>query len=538
MNEEPRSAHQIITAQPGAQIQNVVQTFIENINLGITTNYPDYAVRIENFIKNLSESPFWGREENLRTLDNWLNSPSAQPYLFLAAPAGRGKSALLVRWLIRLWERDPDLPIVFVPVSLRYETASRAVFFPALAARLAYLFGEQISTGPIQDYNALQDKVSKYLKRHPPKGRLLIMLDGLDEATDLEMGLGRYLFPYSPPEGLRVVVSARYLAGESGPEGWLRRLGWNDHRLARSLDLKPLTREEVAEALQSMPSPLGELGHQEEIVNELYRLSEEGEPLLVRLYLDALSKKANELREKREAAVSLRPEDLLSLSPDLKSYFEQWLDDQRKQWKQRGEGDPLSKPNVQDLLNLLAAALAPLTREALQDISRLNTQEIDDAIRCLERLVIGDGEKQGYTFSHMSLRRYFWEKLSPNERDSLDKRFLEWGLRWVQQLCQGEVNLDQISPRLPYLVHALGEHLERSNAKPEDWLHLVDRTWAEAVKKLKNSYELFIMDVERAWRACSRINRERIKRGESPSYLGAEIRCALVKASLVGQSRK
>jgi hypothetical protein len=165
-------------------------------------------------------------------------------------------------------KRDPELPIVFVPVSLRYDTASRAVFFAALAARLAYLFREQIPTGLIQNPDALQEKVSEYLRQPPSKGRLLIILDGLDEATDWE--IGPYLFRPSPPEGLRVVVSARYLAGESGPEGWLNRLGWENYRV---LDLKPLTREGVAEALRSIPPPLDELGRRAEIVNELYHLS-------------------------------------------------------------------------------------------------------------------------------------------------------------------------------------------------------------------------------------------------------------------------
>lgn len=541
MNEEPRLVNQTITAETGARVENVVQAsitlLIENITHGIHPYFPDYGSRIGSFIEHLSGSRnsigFWGREEDLRTLDNWLNSPSAPPYLLLAAPAGRGKSALLVQWLIRLLKRDPELPIVFVPVSLRYDTASRAVFFAALAARLAYLFREQIPTGLIQNPDALQEKVSEYLRQPPSKGRLLIILDGLDEATDWE--IGPYLFRPSPPEGLRVVVSARYLAGESGPEGWLNRLGWENYRV---LDLKPLTREGVAEALRSIPPPLDELGRRAEIVNELYHLSEEGEPLLVRLYLDALSKKVNELREKSGAAVSLRPEDLHSLIPDLKSYFEQWLDDQYKQWRERGEGEPLNKPNVVEVLNLLAAALAPLTRWDLEDIGGLKSLELKDAIRFLKRLVIGDGEKQGYSFSHPGLRRYFWENLSPNERDRLEKRFLGWGLGWVQRLCRGEATLREISPHLPYLVHALGNHLERSNAKPEDWLYLVDKTWAEAVKTLTNSYELFIRDVERAWRASSRVNRERIERDEPPSYLGAEIRCALVKASLARKYQK
>jgi hypothetical protein len=133
--------------------------------------------------------------------------------------------------------------------------------------------------------------VSNYLSQHLPNGRLLVVLDGLDEATDWQAGPD--LFPFQPPPGLRIVVSARYLAGESGPEGWLRRLEWDRHRLARPLDLDPLTREGVAEVLQNMGFPLDELGRRVDIVAELHRLSE-GDPLLVRLYVDDLWAKGEE----------------------------------------------------------------------------------------------------------------------------------------------------------------------------------------------------------------------------------------------------
>ena len=144
MTEGQRSVKQKIIAEPGAQVQNVVQAVIEQVTLGVRALPTDYATRIANFLCDYLGTPerpvpFDGREEALQALDRWLDDPTAPPYLLLAAPAGRGKSALLVRWLERLRQRAPDLPVVFVPVSLRYETASQAVFFAALAPRLAEL---------------------------------------------------------------------------------------------------------------------------------------------------------------------------------------------------------------------------------------------------------------------------------------------------------------------------------------------------------------------------------------------------------------
>ena len=236
MTEGQRSVKQKIIAEPGAQVQNVVQAVIEQVTLGVRALPTDYATRIANFLCDYLGTPerpvpFGGREEALQALDRWLDDPDAPPYLLLATPAGRGKSALLVRWLERLRQRAPDLPVVFVPISLRYNTASQAVFFAALAARLAHLFGEKVPADLNQAPAIWRGMVSEYLmSQHLPNGRLLVVLDGLDEATDWQAGPD--LFPSQPPPGLRIVVSARYLAGESGLEGWLRRLGWDRHRLA------------------------------------------------------------------------------------------------------------------------------------------------------------------------------------------------------------------------------------------------------------------------------------------------------------------
>jgi hypothetical protein len=522
MTEGQRSVKQKIIAEPGAQVQNVVQAFIEHVTLGVRALPTDYSTRIANFLCDYLGTPerpvpFGGREEALQALDRWLDDPTAPPYLLLAAPAGRGKSALLVRWLERLRQRAPDLPVVFVPVSLRYETASQAVFFAALAARLAHLFGEKVPADLSQAPAVWRGMVSEYLmSQHLPNGRLLVVLDGLDEATDWQAGPD--LFPFQPPPGLRIVVSARYLAGERGPEGWLRRLEWDRHRLARPLDLDPLTREGVAEVLQNMGFPLDELGRRVDIVAELHRLSE-GDPLLVRLYVD-------DLWAKGEAAARLQPEDLRSLRPGLEGYFDRWWEDQRKQW---GEKAPLKEPAVREVLNLLAAALAPLGQEDLLALSGLNTWTLEEALRPLARLVVGDGKQHGYAFSHPRLGQYFWEKLSKGEQQALDRRFLDWGLGCVEGLRRGEMAPRDVSP---YLVRALGGHLARAGAGPEGWLRLVHGAWAAAGEALEGAYSLFFHDVARAWWACAAADREATARGEPAPYLGGEVRCALVETSL------
>src|SRR5262249_5757569 len=108
---------------------------------GIDALPPDYASRIQNFLAEYLGSPkhpvpFGGRQESLGLLDAWLDGAKETPYSLLAAPAGRGKSALLVRWTRRLLSRQ-DVAGAFGPGGGPFRTNLAGVVFPALAARPA-----------------------------------------------------------------------------------------------------------------------------------------------------------------------------------------------------------------------------------------------------------------------------------------------------------------------------------------------------------------------------------------------------------------
>ena len=145
--------------------------------------------------------------------------------------------------------------------------------FASIAARLATLHGDKVPGSPDTSVEIWRGIVADYLNRPLPDGRrLLVILDGVDEAADWEPGPD--LFPFSLPSGSRVVLSARYLAGDTDASAWLRRLGWDRRGLAHSLDLYPLSRKGVADVLNRMGFPLDQLGKRVDIVAELYRLSE------------------------------------------------------------------------------------------------------------------------------------------------------------------------------------------------------------------------------------------------------------------------
>jgi hypothetical protein len=499
-----------------------VRTFTE----GLRDLPTDDIARVQHFLAEyLGDSrhpvPFGGRERDFERLDAWLADRQAPPYLLLAAPAGRGKSALLLRWCRRLFSL-PGLAVVYFPVSIRFRTNLAGVVFPSLVALLARLHGESIPGDPHTHEEVWRGLFREYLTRPLPDGRrLLLVLDGIDEAAD--WAAGPDLLPPDPPADLRVVLSARFLANDEDAGSWLKRLGWSRPGLASTLELYPLDRVGIASVLFQMGFPVELLSTRVDIVSELHRLSE-GDPLLVRLYVD-------DLWERGEAVVRLQPEDLHVIRPGLTGYFERWWNDQRQLWSDAAPGREAA---VQSILNVLAGALGPLSKSDIlhlaADESGLDGENLERHLQPLARFVIGDGMHQGYVFSHPRLAGYFLEeRLSSQERQEVERRFLAWGERTLRALNDRHLPPEGASP---YIVQYYGAHLERAQARTNAFLALVSDGWRRAWEKLDRAQAGFLGDSERAWRAAEREDEAAVASGQVPPYLGAEIRSLLCRTSI------
>lgn len=500
----------------------VVQALIE----GMRELPTDDAARVKHFLTEYLGSsrhpvPFGGRTKDFAILDDWLADRQAPPYALLAAPAGRGKSALLLRWCQRLLAR-PELVVVYFPVSIRFRTNLAGIVFPALVALLARLHGEKIPRDLHTREDIWHGLLTEFVTRPLPAGRqLVLVLDGVDEAADWDAG--PWLFPEDPPPGLRVVLSARYLANDQDASAWLKRLGWHHAGLARTLDLYPLDRAGIASVLVQMGFPLDLLGARVDIVSELHRLSE-GDPLLVRLYTDILW-------ERGDAAMHLAPGDLRAIRPGLVGYFERWWNDQRLLWNLEASQREAA---IQSVLNLLAGALGPLSKADIlnltPDDSMLKQGDIGQHLEPLARFVIGDGVRQGYVFSHPRLASYFLEeRLSEAERGEVEQRFLAWGERTLAALNEGSLEPERASP---YIVQYYGAHLERAHSGASALLALVSDGWRHAWEKLDRANAGFVGDSERAWRAAEHEDAAAATAGQLAPYLGTEIRSLLCRVSI------
>lgn len=488
----------------------------------------DYEASITNFLETCVGTPqqpvpFGGREIALANLDDWLDDPKQPPRLLLSAPAGRGKSALLGHWTQRLIQRG-DLEVIYFPVSISFQTNRAAVVFASLTSRLATLHGQSLPGGPDTSIDVWREKMADYLGRPLPSGlRLILILDGIDEAADWEPGPN--LIPFSLPDSTRVLLSARYRAGGIDASAWMSQLGWSHPGMAQNMELPILTPEGVVDVLKKMGGFLGRLEIEVDIIAELYRLSE-GDPLLVRLYVD-------ELWALGEPASRLQAVDLHHIQPGLKGYFQRWWEDQRSHW---GNHSPLKETAVRSLFEILACALGPLSQsDVLEELAPpnegLDWLALEDALSSLKRLVIGDGRNQGYVFSHPRLGEYFAsELLNDKRREAINARFLDWGERTLVEL-----NCEKITPQKasPYIVQHYITHLKRANCSIDHFLPLASDGWRRAwFEADKNGYSGFVSDINQLWQLVEHANANAIRDAKPAPYLAEEIRCALYRASV------
>ena len=472
-----------------------------------------YDGRVQSFLEYYLGTaerpvPFGGREASLAALDRWLAEAGAPPYTLLAAPAGRGKSGLLANWVARLSERPGGPHLVYFPISVRFQTNTESVVFASLAARLAHLHGEKVSA--LVDAQQYRGLFGDYLRRAPPDGgRLLVVVDGLDEAGGWTAGAD--LFPIAPPPHLRVLAAARLRAGDPDGSAWLAQLGWDPPGLARRLPLEALDRAGVADVLDQLSDVPGQAAVGRALADRLYTLSE-GDPLLVRLYVSALLPQGGQ-------PPAFRPADLDRLAPGLKPFLKQWMREQMILW---GPDDPTESGAVQGILDACAMALGPLTRDDLLALDKAlfpSGRAVSRALRPLSRLIIGD-DRSGYVFSHPRLDEYFVEEMSKDERQAWDGKFLDYGRDTLKRLADGDLAPVEASP---YLLQHYGAHLEQAGAPSAELYALLARGWLRAHKSVLGTAAGFLDDARRVARRA---------RVDGVPALGQQVRAALSFASL------
>ncbi len=264
------------------------------LQLSLGSSHPIVALygATQNFVANLLQQPFVPRLSAVSQLENFVNSRSCGSVL-VYAPAGFGKTTLVTNWIFSTGDWASVMHFF-----------SRAPEFFGLASNpsvaFAHLLAQIFATSEIQGFKLegespdepkfsipeTQNERASLLcetianLKLPSDKRLLILLDGIDEADEPFPSP----FPDQLPKGVFVVVSARWDGQSEMP--YLR--GWKfDERIELSL----MDESEIAEWLKCYGSgELKAMSEDEKIVATLKQATD-GLPLFLRFVLDELAEK-------------------------------------------------------------------------------------------------------------------------------------------------------------------------------------------------------------------------------------------------------
>lgn len=478
--------------------------------------------------------PFGGREAELRRLDNMLVSDAVSETAsrtLIHGPAGTGKSSLLVHWWERLQSTDAinsgQLKAVFVPVSDRHGLSSPDDLYSILGWQLAAIYKQDAGPlfGPSAAPKSKREAIYHLLSGPPPENSCaLIIVDGLDELVDPDV---RTLFaPDSQRPWLKVVVSAKDF--ESQPAYWLQHLGWHDSSHVLRLPLSTLDEAGVRDVVSrtTLPSTLDR-----HVASRLLFNATAGYPLILGALLPYL--------QDETLAISL--DDLQG--EDMPVFAASGLDQVMQRFFTfieriaRREGEFTWNVTFR-LLQVLAIARGGLEEDHWRRLACIESREsgfAKSAKRILASLVVGHGEL--IRFPHPEFARSFRDtQMDASDRIEVTDRFLDWGRSQI--LAEGP---PEGIPQ--YVVRCLGEHLVHADHKTEnerlELLHgLLDARWCAAWSALEGqrNYAGYLRDVRRVNRLAVTLNQQAAPTASFLPFLGTEIRCKLITASIASLS--
>jgi hypothetical protein len=127
--------------------------------------------------------PFVGRDSELDRLRSWYSGGNA---CFVTGGAGRGKSALLLNFVSNVLVCDEAIALIFLPISIRFDTSDELRGLRLLQLQLSGFFAElrfdeDVSPDRI-DLRARINKGWEFIANHFDT-QFLLVIDGADEAV-------------------------------------------------------------------------------------------------------------------------------------------------------------------------------------------------------------------------------------------------------------------------------------------------------------------------------------------------------------------
>jgi tetratricopeptide (TPR) repeat protein len=247
----------------------------------------DVASRVKELLRDYTTKLFVGREDALSKLDKFLTQTDKK-YLTITAPAGFGKTALLVNWIAMRQDKGYFIAYHFFQRDDITRSVSNA--YRNLLRQLHDYYESSDKSLPTNE-DELRDKLRYLLENYEVREDkpLVIVVDGLDEASP-ERSLSLFL-PQPLPKGLYVIVSVRVNEVEK-----LDNLNLPT-QVTQKLHLNPLLSPTIADWLRRTGNEsLVSLAQDETFVKQVCDRTE-GRPLFLKYLIDELVEVAQQGEE-------------------------------------------------------------------------------------------------------------------------------------------------------------------------------------------------------------------------------------------------
>jgi hypothetical protein len=382
------------------------------------------------FLDLSMQEVFVGREAILDDLERFTVK-RRRGLAVLFAPAGYGKTRLMMRLLARLQARG-DIQTVY-----HFFTSHEAL--EGLGTRVEYAYAHlllqlgalQGTTISLPDANPDELRAMLYYQLKElsrAQKPLVILIDGLDEADE---PISYPPLPEPLPDGVFVIVSARW-DGQSEPPSYLQ--AWHK-RANHVFSLETLREDDLREWLLCEES-LRRYAANAEFIRTLHQRTE-GLPLYARYLIDDL-RKAQDPRQKLHDA----PQGIRNYIRQQVSHIAQHVSNAQ---------------GVRQMFALLTVTKGALPDSDLIELTDLSDFDLENLPQPIGRWFLRS--QLGWQFQHPRLAAEFRRAL-PNDAKQMERKLLEYCARWDEH-------------KSPYALRYYAAHLaERAISDPADAEHL------------------------------------------------------------------